>query len=184
MAVCVVRIIAGQSKGRKLVAPPGQETRPMQDRIREALFSSLAADIPDAIVLDLYAGTGSMGLEALSRGAASATFVENAKPAVQALHRNCAAVGLGGIVVAQDVSRFLRSTGEVFDVVFVDPPYPEEDSVVDEVMTLVARVLTPGGLAVLHRRAGATPTEIESLGLIDERRYGGAQLWRYEKEPV
>lgn len=177
-----MRIIAGEAKGRRLVAPDGDATRPMQDRIREALFSSLAAHIPGADILDLYAGTGSMGLEALSRGAASATFVERAKPALQALHRNCAAVGLGGVVVAQDVQRYLKATDHRFDVVFVDPPYPEEDDVVKEVLALVSSVLVPGGLVVLHRRVGSEAIVTESLGLVDERRYGGAQLWRYEKE--
>ena len=91
-----MRVIAGVAKGRRLRAPAGLATRPMTDRAREAVFSAIAASIPGARVLDLYAGTGSLGLEALSRGAASATFVERDRSAVTALQVNVGMVGLGG----------------------------------------------------------------------------------------
>ncbi|MDH3194020.1 MAG: RsmD family RNA methyltransferase, partial [Acidimicrobiia bacterium] len=98
-----MRIIAGEAKGRRLKAPKDHGTRPMQDRIKEAVFSSLGSAVVGANVLDLYAGTGSMGLEALSRGASRAVFVERDRKALTVLRDNCAAVDLGGDVIAGDV---------------------------------------------------------------------------------
>ncbi|MDH5372871.1 MAG: 16S rRNA (guanine(966)-N(2))-methyltransferase RsmD, partial [Acidimicrobiia bacterium] len=121
-----MRIIAGHAKGRRLRSPHGLATRPMMDRVREALFSSLGARIPGSRVLDLYAGSGSLGLEALSRGAESSVFVEQGRAALDALRENVEMIGLDGVVVAVDVASFLRSTPEQFDVVFVDPPYALE----------------------------------------------------------
>ena len=106
MVVPLMRIIAGAARGRRLVGPPGQTTRPMTDRVRESLFSSIAAWLPDGVVLDLYAGTGSMGLEALSRGAKEVTFVEKDRNALDALRKNVDAVGLGGRIISGDVDRF------------------------------------------------------------------------------
>lgn len=177
-----MRVIAGRSKGRRLNAPPGDSTRPMQDRVKEALFSSLGSVVIGAEVLDLYAGTGSMGLEALSRGARRAVFVERDRTAVTFLRKNCEAVGLGGEVVPVDVSRFLAQRSDPFDLIFVDPPYADSDAEVGRIMAAVADRLRPGGLAVLHRKVGSGLSETESLVLVDERRYGSAQLWRFQKE--
>lgn len=177
-----MRVIAGRSKGRRLTAPPGDSTRPMQDRVKEALFSSLGSVVVAAEVLDLYAGTGSMGLEALSRGARRAVFVERDRTAVTYLRKNCEAVGLGGEVVPVAVARFLAQRSDLFDLVFVDPPYADSDAEVSSVMVAVADRLQPGGLVVLHRKVGSALPETESLVLVDERRYGSAQLWRFEKE--
>lgn len=177
-----MRIIAGKAKGRRLKAPKDRATRPMQDRIKEAVFSSLGSAVAGASVLDLYAGTGSMGLEALSRGASRAVFVERDRKALTVLRDNCAAVDLGGDVVAGDVAPFLASGSEAFDLVFIDPPYPDSDESVLAIMTAVGRRTAPDGLVVLHRPVGATLPETESLVLVDERRYGGAQLWRFKKE--
>jgi len=123
-----VRIIAGEAKGRVLVAPRGGGTRPATDRIREALFAILEPDLPDAQVLDLFAGAGTMGLEALSRGAAHATFVERGAPAVQALKKNVAATRFGerADVVSANVIGFLDRLGPAkYDVAFVDPPFAD-----------------------------------------------------------
>jgi 16S rRNA (guanine966-N2)-methyltransferase len=121
-----VRVIAGRLGGRILVAPAGSATRPTADRVREALFSVLA-DVEGNAVLDLYAGTGALGIEALSRGAARATFVENARPALQALRRNIHALDLGDVttVLPIPVERALRTPPwvEGFDLIFLDPPY-------------------------------------------------------------
>ncbi len=106
-----LRIISGIAKGRRLSGPPGLTTRPFPDRVREAVFSSLGEVVVDAAVLDLFAGTGSLGLEALSRGASAATFVEHDRAALLVLRRNIEAVGLGGIVVAIDVNRFVGAPG-------------------------------------------------------------------------
>lgn len=177
-----MRVIAGLAKGRRLQSPKGETTRPMQDRVREAIFSSMGAAVVEASVLDLYAGTGSMGLEALSRGATNVTFVERDRFALESLRANVAAVALGGRVVAQDVERFLRSCTSTFEIVFVDPPYPDDDGSVASVLQDVARVTADGGIVLVHRRVGSSCPQVESLGLVDDRRYGGAQLWRFEKE--
>jgi 16S rRNA (guanine966-N2)-methyltransferase len=122
-----VRVIAGRWGGRKLVAPPGAATRPTADRVREALFSVLG-DLEGATVLDLFAGTGALGIEALSRGATHATFVENARPALRALQQNLLSLAAGDAttVFPIAVERALKSAPwktEAFDLVFVDPPY-------------------------------------------------------------
>lgn len=178
-----MRIIAGVAKNRTIQAPPGLGTRPMTDRVREALFQSLGSLVTDAHVLDLYAGSGSMGLEALSRGARSAVFVERGRVALAALRRNVAAVGLGGEVVADDVGRFLGKSRRRFDLAFVDPPFGLSLASVQVVMAKLAPLLTSGAVAVLHRRAGEEPPEVPTgLALVDERRYGDSGLWRYLKE--
>lgn len=178
-----MRIIAGSARGRRLTGPPGHATRPMTDRIRESLFSSIAAWIPDAVVLDLYAGTGAMGLEALSRGAAAVTFVERDREALRVLRRNIEAVGLGGTVVAGDVDVFLDRASPGCDLAFVDPPYAVALPSLVETVAKLSPVMAHGGLAIVHRRSGEEPPSgIASFSLVDERSYGSAVLWRYAKE--
>jgi 16S rRNA (guanine966-N2)-methyltransferase len=121
-----MRIVAGEWGGRRIQAPPGRATRPTTDRVREAWMSAVAAELPGARVLDLFAGSGALGLEALSRGAASATFVENAPAALMALSANLASLGAGGRaqVVRTDAVRFVEALpAGAFDVAFADPPY-------------------------------------------------------------
>jgi len=123
-----VRVIAGSAKGRTLVAPRGSATRPATDRIREALFAILEPGLDEARVLDLFAGAGTLGIEALSRGAASATFVERSTEALKALRKNIAVTGFTdrADVVAADVSSFIeRSIAGPYDVVFCDPPFAD-----------------------------------------------------------
>jgi 16S rRNA (guanine966-N2)-methyltransferase len=117
-----VRVVAGEFKGRRLHAPRGARTRPTADRVREALFSMLG-DVSGARVLDLYAGSGALGIEALSRGAESALFVERDQGALGALRRNLDAVGASAEVRRQDVLRFLAGPEGTYDLVFCDPPY-------------------------------------------------------------
>ena len=155
----------------------------MMDRAREALFSSLGALIPGSRVLDLYAGSGSLGLEALSRGAESAVFVEQARSALEALRENIGMIDLGGTVVATDVNRFLEGSEDQFDVVFVDPPYALELTSVSEILGLIVDRIPAGGTVVLHRPDGEDPPEEPSgLSRVDNRRYGGTRLWRYERK--
>jgi 16S rRNA (guanine966-N2)-methyltransferase len=117
-----VRIVAGEFKGRRLAAPRGSGTRPTADRVREALFSMLG-DVGGARVLDLYAGSGALGIEALSRGAASAVFVERDPQAVAAIERNLAPLDVEAAVRRADVVRWLARAEGPFDLVFCDPPY-------------------------------------------------------------
>lgn len=124
-----MRVVAGIAKGRRLVAPRGVSTRPTSDFVREAVFNTLGShlDLEGAAVADLFAGTGAMGIEALSRGAGSADFVEADRSAAAAIRRNLATTGLeGGVVHQTEVSRWLRRRVpdlSVFDVAFADPPY-------------------------------------------------------------
>jgi 16S rRNA (guanine966-N2)-methyltransferase len=177
-----MRIIAGLAKGRRLASPEGKGTRPMMDRVREALFSSLAGDIPDAEVLDLYAGSGSVGLEALSRGAGRAVFVECGRRALTCLRTNVATVGLGGEVVARDVVEYLTGTEDRFDLVFVDPPYDLALASVKEVLGLTGSRLRPEGAVVVHRRAGTGVPEAPGLEMVDRRRYGDTEITRFAIE--
>jgi 16S rRNA (guanine966-N2)-methyltransferase len=155
----------------------------MTDRMRESLFSSIASWLPDAEVLDLYAGSGSLGLEALSRGAAAATFVETDRQALSALQANLATVGLGGDVASVDVDHFIDGSSGRYDLVFVDPPYAVPLPSVIETITKLSPLVNDGGLVVVHRRHGEEwPAAIAELVLVDERRFGGAELRRYEKE--
>ena len=177
-----MRVIAGAAKGRRLVGPRGSGTRPMMDRAKEAIFSSLGGFVVDALVLDLYAGSGSLGLEALSRGASGAVFVERARPALEALRANVAAVDLGGDVVATDVSAYLGAASGTFDLVFVDPPYDQPLPSVEHVLGLLVDRLAEGAVVILHRRAGGDrPALPAGFVVADRRRYGDAEIIRIEE---
>lgn len=184
-----MRIIAGIAKGRTLKAPHGAGTRPMTGRAREAVFSSIAAAVPGADVLDLYAGTGSLGLEALSRGAATAVFVERDRAALRTLRANIGALGLGGEVVAGGVEDYLTSAtaghpsgpSVRFTLVFVDPPYELPISRVEQQLAATARLLRDRGSLVLHRRVGERGPEAPGLRLARTRTYGTARIRRYER---
>ncbi len=168
-----MRVIAGTYGGRRLQTPPGTDTRPTADRIREALFSILGDRVRDARVLDLFAGSGALGIEALSRGAATATFVDNAAPAIRAIGANLEALGADGVVWRAEARRFLGGasrSGHSYDLVFLDPPYRLAASVGGDLSAALPAVLAPGATVVAEsdRRS---PLDID-LPLQDERRYG------------
>ena len=168
-----MRVIAGEWRGRPLKAPPGAATRPTSDRVREALFSILAARVPEARVLDLFAGSGALGLEALSRGAASATFVDDASAAISAIKANLKAFDATAEVRRTDALRFLataRHDGAQYDLIFLDPPYRLAERLAPALSEALPAVLAPGAVAVAEsdRRA---PLALD-LPLHDERRYG------------
>jgi 16S rRNA (guanine966-N2)-methyltransferase len=169
-----VRVIAGSLGGRRLAVPRGQATRPTADRVREALFSILAGRVQGARVLDLFAGSGALGIEAVSRGAAEATFVDSSPAAIRALKANLEALGLQAEVQRRDAGAFLRAareTGRQYDLVFLDPPYRHAGALGRDLAETVAAVLAPGGIAVSEsdRRQ---PLDLSPLPLNDERRYG------------
>jgi 16S rRNA (guanine(966)-N(2))-methyltransferase RsmD len=151
-----MRVIAGQYRSRVLHAPRGQDTRPTSDRLRETLFNVLAPRIGDAIFLDLYAGSGAVGIEALSRGAREAIFVEQADAALRAIRSNLAALGIHGSYALEPRSvtaglRRLAETGRQADLVFLDPPYAREDEYAATLGLLggdCAAVLAAGALVV------------------------------------
>jgi 16S rRNA (guanine966-N2)-methyltransferase len=168
-----MRVVAGTFKGRRLQAPRGARTRPTSDKVREALFS-LLGHVSGLRVLDLYAGSGALGIEALSRGAASATFVERDQPAVAALRRNLAAVGADAAVRRQDALRFLASASGPFDLVFVDPPYDSAVRVAGPLSQRLPAVLTQGARVVTESDKRA-PLEL-ALPLEVERVYGDTRV--------
>ena len=178
-----MRIIAGIAKGRRLRGPSGTGTRPMTDKVREAVFSSLGPKVGDSRVLDLFAGSGSLGLEALSRGAVKAVFVERDGAALAALRHNVEAVGLGGEIVSADVAAYLGRVVEEFDLVFVDPPYALSLASVERILGSVEPRLAERATVVVHRRVGGEAIK-PPPGIVeaDRRRYGGAEITRLVKE--
>jgi 16S rRNA (guanine966-N2)-methyltransferase len=176
-----VRVIAGAAKGRRLAAPAGRATRPTSDRVREALFSALQARLPGARVADLYAGSGALGIEALSRGAASATFVERAGPARRALADNLRRTGLAGAatVVPGDVRAALAAglPGAPFDLALLDPPYQVDPGELADVLARLVDHLRPGATAVVERGRRSPPVPWPRRLLpVRERRYGDTVL--------
>ena len=175
-----MRIIAGRSKGRVLNTPKSG-TRPMTGRARESIFSILAGRCEGAVVLDLYAGSGSLGLEALSRGASDALFVERDRAACAVLRKNVERVSLGGRVRTADVALVLRDVPGRFDLIFVDPPYADDDAKVRGVLELIDPVLARGGIVVMHRQLRSEVTTPDFLHTVDERRYGDAVVTMMER---
>jgi 16S rRNA (guanine966-N2)-methyltransferase len=167
-----MRVIAGVHGGRELVAPRGRDTRPTADRVREALFSILA-DVSGAHVLDLFAGSGALGIEALSRGAADAVLVDSSASAIAAIRRNLAALDLEASVHRQTAARFLeraRVNARQYDLVFLDPPYRQADALSAELTSALGPVLAPHARVVAESdRRGPFALGLE---LLDERRYG------------
>lgn len=177
-----MRIIGGLAKGRRLRSPVGQGTRPMTDRAREAIFNII--DVTDADVLDLFAGVGSLGLEALSRRAGSCVFVEQDRATCRIIEANVDTVGLGGVVRCREVGRYLGSlapTDGAYDLIFVDPPYAMELASVEQVLADLDPHLREGGYVILHRPTGER-APVAPWTLDDERTYGGTHLWWYRKE--
>jgi 16S rRNA (guanine966-N2)-methyltransferase len=177
-----MRIIAGRLGGRRLIAPPGLATRPTGDRVREALFSMLG-DVGGAVVLDLYAGTGALGIEALSRGAAHATFVESARPALAALRANLAALGLeaSARVVSQPVGRAVKVLSGPFDLVLADPPYAAIAEV-PAVLVALRTALAPGVRVVVEHASRDAAPPVAGLTARPSRVYGDTSVTVYDED--
>ncbi|MBU0910406.1 MAG: 16S rRNA (guanine(966)-N(2))-methyltransferase RsmD [Proteobacteria bacterium] len=186
-----MRIIAGTARGRRL-SSPGSGTfdiRPTSDRAREALFSILAQEVVGARVLDLFAGTGALGLEALSRGAESAVFVDKGHPAVSLISKNIQLCGFWekSVVLQRDLTRSLsflqpHATACGFSLVFIDPPY--KTLLAEPIILELGKgeIVSPGGLLVAESHSkGRLPAEIPLFSLVDKRVYGEAGFWFYRK---
>jgi 16S rRNA (guanine966-N2)-methyltransferase len=200
----VARVIAGEAGGRRLAVPDGRDTRPTSDRAREGLFStivSMLGSLAGARVLDLYAGSGAVGLEALSRGADHVLLVEQGARATRVIRENIEAIGLPGAVLAADrVERVLArgpapagghdspapaggqdsTEGSRYDVVFADPPYALADTAVSRVLSLLADQgwLAPGALVIVERATRSGPVNWPDGFVPDRaRRYGEATFW-------
>jgi len=182
-----MRVIAGEAGGRPLKAPP-EGVRPTMDRVKGAVFSSMGDRVPGARVLDLFAGSGGMGIEALSRGAASATFVESDARCVRCVKENLRRAKVDGSVQMMDVFRFLDlyAGEESFDIIFADPPYAKRPGDPDHAATLaasekLAAALSPGGVFVLERQAGGKPLA-GPLAAGRAKSYGGSEILYFFKE--
>ena len=182
-----MRIVAGAFRGRSLVAPKGHSTRPTADRVREAMFNVLehapwGRPPTGARVLDLFAGSGALGLEALSRGAAFCLFVDHDPAAEAAVLANLGALGLGdrARVLRRDASRLgARSSadGPAFDLAFLDPPYTK--GLAEAALTSLAdgAWLAPGGLVIAERGADEPELKPDGYEILDDRRWGAARVW-------
>ncbi len=176
-----MRIIAGDRKGAKIFAPKGRSTRPTGDRVREAAFR-LIGPVEGATVLDLFAGSGAMGLEALSRGAASAVFVESDPGACRVIERNLVKLDLSGAeIVGMDARRALAAdaaAGRRYDLILVDPPYEDYSQLQKTLAIYLPRLLESGGVVVVETESRLEP-ELP-LELRTSRRYGSARLTVYD----
>jgi 16S rRNA (guanine966-N2)-methyltransferase len=171
-----MRIIAGAKRGHTIEAPTGRGTRPTSDRVRENIFNILGP-VDDANVLDLYAGSGAMGLEALSRGAASAVFVERDQQAVRTIERNLDKLRLRGTVLRQDALAALAAEKRKYDLVFVDPPYEMYADLEPQLARYLPSVLTEDGVVVVE-----TDKRVEPALPLEERtsrKYGSARVTVY-----
>jgi 16S rRNA (guanine966-N2)-methyltransferase len=174
-----MRVTGGRLRGRRLKAPPGRATRPTSDRVREAVFAMLGA-IDGAVVLDLFAGSGALGIEALSRGAGRAVFVEHGAPAAAALRANLESLGLTGAsseVRREPVARALETAlgrREKYDLVFIDPPYAQAQSWGPELSAAIPPLLDPGGRVVVESERRA-PMRLE-LAVHRQRVYGDTSV--------
>lgn len=178
-----MRVIAGTARGTKLKTLPGEEvTRPTTDRVKEAMFSSIQFQVPGARVLDLFAGSGQLGIEALSRGAAHCTFIDQSQDAAAVVIQNCKAAGVfkNSRVSVGEASRFLAGAQPQFHIVFLDPPY--HNDTVQRILPQVARVTLPGGTVIAETElACVLPEECGGLVLKKQHHYGKILVTRYEK---
>ena len=178
-----MRVIAGRAGGVRL-ASPKSGLRPTMDRVKAAIFSSLGENVIGARVLDLFAGTGALGIEALSRGAESALFVDEDRQSITAIEKNLLKTGFKGRVRQQDVFSFLKNSrvpAEKFRIVFADPPYEKmksgehftEKLLHDQNLPLL---LEPDGIFVLEKKPGETLPELESWRLLRQKKYGATEV--------
>jgi 16S rRNA (guanine966-N2)-methyltransferase len=190
-----MRVVAGIFRGRPLVAPPGLNTRPITDRVKETLFNVLGArfccpgQLPDFAVADLFAGTGGLGIEALSRGAETCVFVERERRALRALRANLDKLGVGERTTVLAENAWSMRPPEVpggFGLIFIDPPYRDaEDTLrVSDLLEAMAPSLRADGLIVFrHEARAAFPSDqLRTLRVADDRRYGRMHLVFLEKE--
>ena len=181
-----MRIISGTARGRKLTGFSGSSIRPTSDRVREAVFSILSSrlgSLNGRTVLDLYAGTGAMGLEALSRGVLSAVFVDLAKESADLIRKNASTIKLASNaeVIQGDVRQVIARQSRQFDLIFMDPPYHNED--ISDILLLLAekKLLKPEGIVCIETANKISlPETIPPLNLIDRRKYGSTAVSFYE----
>ena len=179
-----MRVIAGEARGRRLEALPGTEiTRPTMDQVKEAMFSIVQFDLPGARVLDLYAGSGQLGIEALSRGAKSCIFVDRSSDALAIVKANCKTAGVDrqSDIRQAEALPFLANISGPFDLVLLDPPFHYDT--LNEVLPALADKVAPGGVVLAEsEREAALPERAGALVLAKQYYYGKIMVSRYEKE--
>lgn len=184
----MTRIIGGEAGGRRLEVPK-KMTRPTSDKVREAMFSMLQSEVSlaDVAVLDLYAGSGALGLEAVSRGATSAVLVEASRAAAATAKQNVRNLGWESRiqVVTRRVQQFLGTTKSSFDVVFLDPPYDLPNKQLEEDLDKLKHLLVGPRMVVLERAKGAgVPTLPGDMHVLKHRSWGGTEAWFFEATPT
>ena len=185
-----MRIIAGSSGGIQLDVPT-RGVRPTMDRVKAAIFSSLAENVVGARVLDLFAGSGALGIEALSRGASSVLFVDEDRQAADTIERNLRKTKLDGRVRQQDVFKFLRSSASAgqFNIIFADPPYEQAklgERFTDKLLENepLARLLQPDGIFVLEKRPGERVPEARLWNILRAKSYGATEVLFLRRAPA
>ncbi len=177
-----MRVISGSARGLRLESPRGSSTRPTLDRVKEAVFSMLAPRLLDARVLDLFSGSGALGIEALSRGAAHGVFVEKSPAAVSVIKTNLERARLRerATVVTLSYECYLDACKDTFDIVLLDPPYAmwERADIFDRL--LCADILAPGGI-IIAETEGKTPLAAAGFSLIKSKRYGRVGIYLFER---
>ena len=176
-----MRVITGIAGGRKLKSPEGEAVRPTADHVKQAMFNILQFDLEGRRILDLFGGTGQLGIEALSRGAREAVFTDSSRTSIQLIRENLKRCGLEGKVLQTDALSYL-ARGEKFDVIFIDPPY--DGGLYQAILERINAVdnLTEGGIIVCEARAGTELPELSAPYFkLRERRYGNVKICIYSK---
>ena len=179
-----MRVITGTARGRQLRTAPGEHTRPTTARVKEAIFSIIQFDIEGRRVLDLFAGTGQMGIEALSRGAGEVVFVDNSAEALSILRANLEHTGLsGGTIKACDAIAYLHRSQDPFDIVFLDPPY-QSKLLLQALQTIESiDILRPGGIIICETGNDSVPPALSDPYVLDRTyRYGTQMVWLYRRQ--
>ena len=177
-----MRVITGTARGRKLLSPEGKDVRPTTEVTKEAIFSIIQFELEGARVLDLFAGSGQLGIEALSRGAARCVFLDENREAVNIVMRNCKACGVfdRSRVNIGEAARFLSACREQFDLVLLDPPF--RGGTLEKILPAVEKCVAPGGIVLCESETGIVlPAQTGSLTLQKQYKYGKVLLWKYTK---
>ena len=178
-----MRVITGSARGRRLISPEGYDVRPTTDKVKESIFNIIQFDIPGSSVLDLFAGSGQMGLEALSRGADSATFIDSSPYSIKICKENISALGFDSSsrVIRSDALSFLSLCGDKFDIAFLDPPYAA--GLLDKALSLVCDKMSDYGTIICEHPPEITlPEEIKGFTVYKKYRYGKINVTTYKKD--
>lgn len=177
-----MRVITGKARGRKLKAPEGLDVRPTTDGVKEAIFSAIQFEIEGRIVLDLFAGSGQLGIEAISRGAEKAVFVDSSQTSIKVIRDNIAHVGFEAQseVVNMPNTAFLRSTRETFDIALLDPPYDRR--LIQKSLPALTSVMSDSGVIVCEHEAGChLPEEVNGFVISRSKKHGRTGITIYRK---